>query len=201
MLTDIIKDTEYRMKKAIEVTQKELGLIRTGRASTALVERIKIEYYGVSTPLKEVANITVPESDLIVIQPWDKSFLGEVEKAIWKADIGLTPNNDGTVIRLSIPPLSEERRKEMVKVAKKEIESGKISIRNIRRESNDQVKKLEKNGDISEDLSKDIFKKVQELTDSYIKDLDEICKSKEIEIMKVWLSIQLRIHSYERMVW
>ncbi len=185
MLTDIIKDTEYRMKKAIEVTQKELGLIRTGRASTALVERIKIEYYGVSTPLKEVANITVPESDLIVIQPWDKSFLGEVEKAIWKADIGLTPNNDGTVIRLSIPPLSEERRKDMVKVAKKEIESGKIAIRNIRREINDQVKKLEKNGDISEDLGKDIFKKVQDLTDSYVKDLDEICRLKEIEIMKV----------------
>ena len=185
MLVEIVTDTEHRMKKAIEVTQQELTLIRTGRASTALVEKIKVEYYGTLTSLKEIANITVPESDLIVIQPWDKSLLGEVEKAIWKADIGLTPNNDGTVIRLPIPPLSEERRKEMVKVAKKEIESGKISIRNIRREINDQVKKLEKNGDISEDLSKDIFKKVQELTDSYIKDLDEICKSKEIEIMKV----------------
>lgn len=185
MLVEIVKDTENKMKKAIEITQQELALIRTGRASTALVEKIKVEYYGALTSLKEIANITVPESDLIVIQPWDKSLLGEVEKAIWKADIGLTPNNDGTVIRLPIPPLSEERRKEMVKVAKKEIESGKISIRNIRRESNDQVKKLEKNGDISEDLSKDIFKKVQELTDSYIKDLDEICKSKEIEIMKV----------------
>lgn len=185
MLVEIVKDTENKMKKAIEITQQELALIRTGRASTALVEKIKVEYYGTLTSLKEIANITVPESDLIVIQPWDKNLVGEVEKAIWKADIGLTPNNDGTVIRLPIPPLSEERRKEMVKVAKKEIESGKISIRNIRRESNDQVKKLEKNGDISEDLSKDIFKKVQELTDSYIKDLDEICKSKEIEIMKV----------------
>ena len=185
MLVEIVKDTENKMKKAIEITQQELALIRTGRASTALVEKIKVEYYGTLTSLKEIANITVPESDLIVIQPWDKSLVGEVEKAIWKADIGLTPNNDGTVIRLPIPPLSEERRKEMVKVAKKEIESGKISIRNIRRESNDQVKKLEKNGDISEDMSKDIFKKVQELTDSYIKDLDEICKSKEIEIMKV----------------
>ena len=185
MLVEIVKDTENKMKKAIEITQQELALIRTGRASTALVEKIKVEYYGTLTSLKEIANITVPESDLIVIQPWDKSLVGEVEKAIWKADIGLTTNNDGTVIRLPIPPLSEERRKEMVKVAKKEIESGKISIRNIRRESNDQVKKLEKNGDISEDMSKDIFKKVQELTDSYIKDLDEICKSKEIEIMKV----------------
>ena len=185
MLAEIIKDTEHKMKKAIEITQQELALIRTGRASTALVEKIRIEYYGVLTPLKEIANIAVPESDMIVIQPWDRSFLGEVEKAIWKADIGLTPNNDGTVIRLPIPPLSEERRKDMVKVAKKEIESGKISIRNIRREINDQVKKLEKNGDISEDLSKDIFKKVQELTDSYVKELDEICRLKEIEIMKV----------------
>jgi ribosome recycling factor len=185
MLAEIIKDTEHRMKKAIEITQQELTLIRTGRASTVLVERIKVEYYGVLTPLKEIANIAVPESDLIVIQPWDKSFLGEVEKAIWKADIGLTPNNDGTVIRLPIPPLTEERRKEMVKVAKKEIEAGKVSIRNVRREINDQVKKLEKNGDISEDLSKDIFKKVQDLTDSFIKDLDEIFRLKEIEIMKV----------------
>ena len=185
MLAEIIKDTEHRMKKAIEITRQELTLIRTGRASTALVERIKVEYYGVLTPLKEISNIAVPESDLIVIQPWDKSFLGEVEKAIWKADIGLTPNNDGTVIRLPIPPLTEERRKEMVKVAKKEVEAGKISIRNVRREINDQVKKLEKNGDISEDLSKDIFKKVQDLTDSFIKDLDEIFRLKEIEIMKV----------------
>ncbi len=185
MLTEIIKDTEHRMKKAIEITQQELSLIRTGRASTALVEKIKIEYYGVSTSLKEIANITVPESDLIIIQPWDKSFVSEIEKAIWKADIGLAPNSDGTVIRLLIPPLSEERRKEMVKVVKKEIESGKIAIRNVRREINEQVKKIEKNGDISEDQGKDIFKKVQDLTDSYVKDLDEICRLKETEIMKV----------------
>ena len=185
MLSEITKDTESKMKKVIEATQQELLQIRTGRASTMLVEKIKIDYYGVSTPLKEIANITVPESDLIIIQPWDKSYVNEVEKAIWKADIGLTPNNDGTFIRLSIPPLSEERRKELVKVAKKEVESGKIAIRNVRREINDQVKKSEKNGDISEDLSKDIFKKVQDLTDSYIKELDEINKLKEIEIMKV----------------
>jgi len=145
MLTEIIKETEHKMKKAIDITQQELALIRTGRASTALVDKIKVQYYGVLTPLKEIANITVPESDLIVIQPWDKNFVNEVEKAIWKADIGLTPNNDGTVIRLSILPLSEERRKEMVKVVKKEIESGKVAIRNVRREINEQVKKLEKN--------------------------------------------------------
>ncbi|MFZ2330179.1 MAG: ribosome recycling factor [Atribacterota bacterium] len=185
MLTEIIKETEHKMKKAIDITQQELALIRTGRASTALVDKIKVQYYGVLTPLKEIANITVPESDLIVIQPWDKNFVNEVEKAIWKADIGLTPNNDGTVIRLSILPLSEERRKEMVKVVKKEIESGKVAIRNVRREINEQVKKLEKIGDISEDQSKDILKKVQDLTDSYVKELDEMCKLKEIEIMQV----------------
>lgn len=185
MLLEITKEADYKMKKAIEITKEELSQIRTGRASTALVEKIKIEYYGVLTPLKEIANITVPESDLIVIQPWDKNFVSEVEKAIWKADIGLTPNSDGTVIRLSIPPLSEERRKEIVKVVKKEIELGKVAIRNVRREINDQVKRLEKNSDISEDQSKEIFKKVQDLTDSFIKELDEICKTKEIEIMKV----------------
>jgi ribosome recycling factor len=185
MLLEMTKEADYKMKKAIEITKAELSQIRTGRASTALVEKIKIEYYGVLTSLKEIANITVPESDLIVIQPWDKNFVSEVEKAIWKADIGLTPNSDGTVIRLSIPPLSEERRKEIVKVVKKEIESGKVAIRNVRREINDQVKRLEKDGDISEDQSKEIIKKVQDLTDSFIKELDEICKTKEIEIMKV----------------
>ncbi|HPK86727.1 MAG TPA: ribosome recycling factor [Atribacterota bacterium] len=185
MLPDIIKETESKMEKAIDVTKAELALIRTGRASTALVERIKVEYYGVATLLKDIANISVPESDLIVIQPWDRNYVGEVEKAIWKADIGLTPNSDGTLIRLSIPPLSEDRRKEMVKIVKKEIESGKVSIRNIRREVNDQVKKMEKKGDISEDQSKEILKKIQDMTDSYIKDLDEISKVKETEIMKI----------------
>ena len=185
MLPEIIKETESKMKKAIDASKEELALIRTGRASTALVERIKIEYYGVPTPLKEIANINVPEADLIVIQPWDKNYVNEVEKAIWKSDLGLTPNSDGTVIRLSIPPLSEERRKEMVKVVKKEIESGKVAIRNIRRETNDQIKKLEKDSDISEDQSKDYLKRIQDLTDSFIKELDEISLIKEEEIMKI----------------
>lgn len=185
MLPEIIEETENKMKKAIETSKEELALIRTGRASATLVERIKIEYYGVATPLKEIANITVPEADLIVIQPWDKNYVSEVEKAIWKADIGLTPNNDGTIIRLSIPPLSEERRKEMVKLVKKEIESGKVAIRNVRRETNDGIKKLEKDGDISEDQSKEFLKKIQDLTDSYVSDLDDISKVKEAEIMKI----------------
>jgi ribosome recycling factor len=185
MLPDLIKEADYKMEKAIQITKDELSQIRTGRASTTLVEKIKVEYYGVLTPLKEIANISVPESDLIIIQPWDKNYVSAVEKAIWKADIGLTPNNDGTVIRLAIPPLSEERRKEMVKIVKKEIESGKVAIRNVRREINEHIKKLEKDGEISEDESKEIFKKVQDLTDSYIKELDAISQAKEAEIMKV----------------
>jgi ribosome recycling factor len=185
MLPDLIKEADYKMEKAIQITKDELSQIRTGRASTTLVEKIKVEYYGVLTPLKEIANISVPESDLIIIQPWDKNYVSAVEKAIWKADIGLAPNNDGTVIRLAIPPLSEERRKEMVKIVKKEIESGKVAIRNVRREINEHIKKLEKDGEISEDESKEIFKKVQDLTDSYIKELDAISQAKEAEIMKV----------------
>ncbi len=185
MLPEILKEAEYKMKKAIEIIKDELSHIRTGRASTVLVENIKVEYYNVATPLKEIANISIPESDLIVIQPWDKNCVNDVEKAIWKADLGLTPNNDGAVIRLSIPPMTEDRRKEMVKIVKKEIESSKVAIRNIRRDINDKIKKLEKNSDISEDQSKEVLKEVQELTNRYTKEMDEICKVKEAEIMKV----------------
>ena len=134
MIPEILKEAEHKMKKAITIMKDEFSHIRTGRASTALVENVKVDYYGAATPLKEIANISVPEADLIVIQPWDKNCVNDVEKAIWKADLGLTPNNDGTIIRLSIPPLTEERRKEMVKIVKKEVESAKVAIRNIRRE-------------------------------------------------------------------
>lgn len=185
MLPDILKETEAKMKKVIQITKEELSHLRTGRASTALVENIKVEYYGVATSLKDIANISIPESDLIVIQPWDKNCVSDVEKAIWKADLGLTPNNDGSVIRLSIPPLTEERRKDIVKLVRKEIESLKVAIRNIRREMNDKTKKMEKNSDISEDQSKEYTKQVQKLTDLYINEIDEICKIKEAEIMKV----------------
>ena len=185
MLADILKEAEHKMKKAIQIIKEELSLIRTGRASTALVENIKVEYYGTATALKEIANISIPEADLIVIQPWDKNCVNDIEKAIWKADLGLAPNNDGTVIRLSIPPMTEDRRKEIVKIVKKEIESAKVAIRNIRREINDKIKKLEKSSDISEDRSKELLKEVQELTDRYTKEMDEICKAKEAEVMKV----------------
>jgi ribosome recycling factor len=185
MVNELLKEAKHKMKKAIEIIKDELSHIRTGRASSALVENIKVEYYGIPTPLKEIANISIPEADLIVIQPWDKSSVNDVEKAIWKEDLGLTPNNDGTVIRLSIPPMTEDRRKDIVKIVKKEIESSKVAIRNVRREINDKIKKMEKNSEISEDQSKEVFKEIQELTDNYIKEVDEIYKQKEAEIMKV----------------
>jgi ribosome recycling factor len=185
MLNEITNEAEHKMKKAIQVIKEELSHIRTGRASSALVENIKVEYYGVPTSLKEIANISIPEADLIVIQPWDKNCVNDVEKAIWKEDLGLTPNNDGTVIRLSIPPMTEERRKEIAKIVKKETESSKVAIRNVRREINDKIKKMEKDSEISEDESKELFKEIQELTDNYIKKIDDIYKSKESEIMKV----------------
>jgi len=185
MLNQVINEADHKMKKAIQVIKEELSHIRTGRASTALVENIKVEYYGVQTSLKEIANISVPEADLIVIQPWDKNCVNDVEKAIWKEDLGLTPNNDGTVIRLSIPPMTEERRKEIAKMVKKETESSKVAVRNVRREMNDKIKKMEKDSEISEDQSKELFKEMQELTDNYIKEIDEIYKTKESEIMKI----------------
>jgi ribosome recycling factor len=185
MLNEITNEAEHKMKKAIQVIKEELSHIRTGRASSALVENIKVEYYGIPTPLKEIANISIPEADLIVIQPWDKNCVNDVEKAIWKEDIGLTPNNDGNVIRLSIPPMTEERRKEMAKIVKKETESSKVAIRNVRREINDKIKKMEKDSEISEDKSKELFKEIQELTDNYTKKIDDIYKLKESEIMKV----------------
>jgi ribosome recycling factor len=185
MVNELLKEAKHKMKKAIEIIKDELSHIRTGRASSALVENIKVEYYGIPTPLKEIANISIPEADLIVIQPWDKSSVNDVEKAIWKEDLGLTPNNDGTVIRLSIPPMTEDRRKDIVKIVKKEIESSKVAIRNVRREINDKIKKMEKNSEISEDQSKEVFKEIQDLTDNYIKEVDEIYKQKEAEIMKV----------------
>jgi ribosome recycling factor len=185
MLNEVKSEAEQKMKKAIRILKEELSHIRTGRASTALVENIKVEYYGAPTPLKEIASISIPEADLIVIQPWDKNSVNDVEKAIWKEDIGLTPNNDGNVIRLSIPPMTEERRKEIAKSVKKVTESSKVAIRNVRREINDKIKKMEKSSEISEDQSKELFKEIQDLTDNYIKEIDDIYKAKELDIMKI----------------
>ncbi len=185
MLSDLLNDTKNKMDKAVKVIKDEFTHIRTGRASTALIDGIKIPYYGVLTPLKQIANISIPESNLIVIQPWDKNCLSEIEKAIWKSDLGLSPFSDVNVIRLSIPPLNEERRKELVKLVKKEAEKGRIAVRNIRREINDLLKKYEKDSSISEDECKEYQKKVQTSTDEYIEKIDELLELKEKEIMEI----------------
>lgn len=185
MLPDLLNETKVRMEKTITSLRDEFAHIRTGRASSNLVDRIKISYYDTLTPLKQIANISIPESNLIVIQPWDKNCLSEIEKAIWKSDLGLAPSVDGNIIRLTIPPLNEERRKELVKLVKKEAENGKISIRNIRREMNDLIKKDEKEHNISEDECKNYQNKIQILTDEYTENIDKLLNLKENEIMKV----------------
>lgn len=185
MLSHLLDETKGKMDKSITALREAFAHIRTGRASSNLLDRIKISYYGTLSPLKQVANISIPESNLIVIQPWDKSSLSEIEKAIWKSDLGLAPSIDGNIIRLTIPPLNEERRKKLVKLVKKEAENGKISIRNIRRDANDSIKKEEKESNISEDECKKYQNKVQILTDDYAKIIDELLDHKEKEIMEV----------------
>jgi ribosome recycling factor len=185
MLEKIIHETEEKMKKAVEFTRQELSKLRSGKASVALLDDIRIDYYGQKLPISQTASVSTPDAHLITIQPWDKSIIHEIEKAILAANIGLTPTNDGTVIRLPVPPLTEERRKELVKVAKKFAEDGRISIRNIRRDSNEHLKKAEKDEHVSEDERKRGEAEVQKLTDKYIKQLDDILLGKEKEIMEV----------------
>lgn len=185
MIREIQNQAEERMKKAIENLRYELNKIRTGKASPAILDGIKVNYYGSVVPLKQVANISVPEIRLITVQPWDKSMINEIEKAIQKSDLGLTPMSDGHIIRLPIPPLTEERRLNLVKQAKKLGEEIKVSIRNARRDANESLKKGEKDGDISEDDSHRAQDKIQEMTDNYIKKVDEILKVKEQEIMEI----------------
>jgi ribosome recycling factor len=185
MLNKVYADVEERMKKALEVVQRELMGIRTGKATPALLEGVKVEYYGNMTPLNQVANISVPDHKLLVIQPWDKTLIGEIVKAIQKSNLGLTPISDANIIRLPIPPLTEERRKDLVKLVKKLVEDGKVAVRNIRRDANENIKKNEKEKKISEDDSRKGQEKVQEMTDKYIKNLDEIANKKEKEVMEV----------------
>jgi len=179
----IFSESKMKMEKAIEHYKQEVSFVRTGRASTHILNPVKVDYYGVPTPLNNVANITIPEAQLISIQPFDPSTIELIEKAIIESDIGLNPSNDGNIIRLNIPSLTEDRRKELVKQVHKIIEDGKISIRNIRRDTNEQLKKLEKSHDLSEDNLKRELDNVQELTDKYIGNLDEIQKNKENEIL------------------
>ena len=183
MEQSIFSEAKDKMEKAIEHYRQEVSFIRTGRASTHILNSVKVDYYGVPTPLNNVANITIPEAQLISIQPFDPSSIELIEKAITESDIGLTPSNNGNTIRLNIPTLTEDRRKELVKQVHKIIEEGKISIRNIRRDANEQLKKLEKSHDLSEDNLKRELDNIQELTNQRISSLDEIQKNKEKELL------------------
>ena len=185
MVKDILNDAKGRMKKTVEHLSRDLAAVRAGRANPALLDGIMVDYYGQSTPINQLANIAIPEARLLVIQPWDKSVIPEIEKAIMKSDLGINPNNDGNVIRLAIPTLTEERRKEIVKVVRKRAEEARIATRNIRREANDDIKQAEKDKLLSEDESKKRLDVIQQLTDNIIKDIDRVLETKEKEVMEV----------------
>jgi ribosome recycling factor len=185
MIIDILKETESHMKGTIEATKHEFQGVRTGRANPGILDRVMVEYYGTPTPINQIAGISTPDSRMLLVQPWDKTILGAVEKAILKADLGLNPSNDGNVIRLPIPQLTEERRKDLVKMVKKEAEEKKIVIRNLRRDANDKVKAFEKDGKVSEDDSKKGLEDIQKLTDKYILEIDKLVELKDKEIMEV----------------
>ena len=176
---------EERMKKAIEVLRREYGSLRAGRATTGLLDKVVVEYYGAQSPINQVANVAVPEPRTIVIQPWDKKMLPVIEKAILKSDLGLTPSNDGAIIRLVLPQLTQQRRQELVKVVHKEAEESRVAIRNLRRDANDALKKFEKDKLASEDEVKKAQDEIQKLTDKYIKEVDHIMASKDKEVMEV----------------
>lgn len=181
--SQIIPTTKERMKKSVEAYQRELGTIRAGRANASILDRVQVLYYGAPTPLNQLAGITSPEARMLVISPYDKGSLADIEKAILQSDVGITPSNDGDVIRLVIPALTKERREELVKVVGKEQENAKISIRNIRRDMIDEVKKLEKSNDITEDDVRRYENDIQKVTDDSVKELEKISAEKEQEIM------------------
>ncbi len=185
MIADVKTKTSAGMVKALESFRRDLSKVRTGRASLALLDDVRVDYYGTPTPLNQVAALAVPEPRLITIQPWEKNLAGEIEKAILKADLGLNPSSDGQLIRLVFPPLTEERRKEMVKQVKKLGEEAKIAVRNVRREGNDALKKLEKDKDITEDDLKRGEKEVQDVTDDYVARVDKIIAEKEKDLMEI----------------
>jgi ribosome recycling factor len=185
MVDDIFGDAERRMQKAIDVLKQDLAAIRTGRASSALLDRITVDYYGTPTPVNQVATISVPEARLLVIQPWDRKLLVDIEKAIQKSDLGINPSNDGQVIRLAIPPLNEERRRDMVKSVHKKLDEHKVAVRNIRRDAHDKLREREKKKEISEDELKRNTERLQKLTDRFIDEMDKIGKTKEQEILEV----------------
>ena len=185
MVDEIFEDLKDRMGKSVEALKREYSRLRTGRATISLLDGIRVSYYDTPTPLNQMASLAVPEPRLIVIQPWDKTAIGEIEKAILKSELGLTPMNDGKVIRIAIPPLTEERRKELVKVARKMAEDNKVAIRNIRRDANEMLKDLKNEKEITED---DLYRsqdEVQKITDQFVSDVDELCGVKEEEILEI----------------
>jgi ribosome recycling factor len=181
----INKSAEEKMKKAVKALEDEFKTIRTGRASAALFENIRVDYYEQKVPLNQVATISIPEARLVIIQPWDRSVLAEIEKAIQKSELSVNPNNDGKVIRIAIPPLTEERRKELAKVAKNIAEKSRVAVRNIRRDTNEELKKQEKDSKLSEDQAKRGMDEVQKLTDKYIEEINSVLAKKEKEIMEI----------------
>ena len=181
----VLKDLEEKMNKTLKNLQGDLNKVRTGRASLALFDDIRVDYYGTQTPLKQMATLSVPESRLIIIQPWDTHMIGEIEKAILKSELGVTPTNDGKVIRIAIPRLTEERRRELVKIIKKMGEGGKVAIRNIRRDANEDLKDMEREKQISEDELHQNMEKVQKITDNFIRKIDEALNVKEREILEI----------------
>ena len=185
MVTEVISETDARMKRSLEALQRELNSVRTGRATPALVENLTIDYYGVPTPLNQIAGITVPEARLLMIQPWDKQSLKDVEKGILRSDLGLVPNNDGTVIRINIPTLTEERRRELVRLVGRKLEDGHVSVRNIRRDSLEQLRSMERDKELSQDENRRAQDQLQRVTDSYIGQMDEIREAKNVEVMEV----------------
>ena len=185
MYKDLIKDSEESMKKSINFLKEELASIRAGKANPKLVDKIQVSYYGTMTPINQLANISVPEPRSIIIQPWDSSLIKEIERAIQISDLGINPTNDGKLIRLAVPPLTEERRKDLIKIVKKEVENSKIAIRNIRRASNEEFKRMEKSSKMTEDDQKRAEEEMQKLTDKYIKLTDDIYKEKEKDILEV----------------
>lgn len=185
MMRDIFQETQEKMNRSVEVLKKDFASLRAGRATPALLDKIQADYYGALTPINQMANINVPEARLLVIQPWDKSTIPVIEKAILKSDLGLNPTNDGNVIRIGIPQLTEERRKELARVIRKKAEEARVSVRNVRRDVNDLIRNLEKDGEISEDESKRHLDEVQKNTDKYVKKIDEVMEAKEKEIMEV----------------
>lgn len=185
MIDEVIADSEGRMKKAVEAVERELAAIRTGHAHVGLVDHVMVEYFGSNLPLNQMGTVSAPESRLITIQPWDRSAMSAIEKAIQKSDLGLTPSNDGQMIRLAIPPLTEQRRKDLIKVVHSRIEDGRVAVRNVRRDGIDHVKKLVQSKEASEDEQRRAQEQLQKLTDRYIAEIDERGKDKEAELLEV----------------